>query len=114
MQNNPPEIRQSMGCGFEPALGEYGGWEPPSGKLGFRQNKKLVQLPTVCPGYSTNLPEVLEVVRAHRHWQKASLRDFCGGEPNEALLIGIEVLESEINATQNFEMTPEKDGGGRK
>lgn len=115
MQNNPPEIRQHMGCGYLlPLEGDYHGWQPPAAKLGFRQNKKTVRLPTVCPGYSTNLPEVLEIVRGHRHWAKASLRDFCGGEPSEALLIGIEVLESEINAVQQFEMTPESEGGGRK
>lgn len=115
MQNNSREIRQQMGCGYEaPVDNPSSMWEPPASEVGFRQNPKTVRLPTVCPGYSTKLPEVFEVIRSRAHWLHGSLRDFCDGKANEGLLIGIEVLDSEINAVQTYEVTPEAEGGGRK
>lgn len=114
MERNNRQTRQHLTCGYEPRLDdEYRGWFPPDGKIGFRQNAKTVRLPTVCPGYTTKLPQVIEIARAHRHWKNGQLGMFAP-DVSEALLFGIEIIDSEINAAQSFEMTPEKDGGGRK
>jgi hypothetical protein len=113
MQTQSKTSRQFWGCAYEAPVEGAVMWEPPSSKHGFRQNEKLEPLPTVCPGYSTSLPEVLEIRRAHRHWSNGSLTAFAK-EPSEGLLIGIEVYDAEINSVQHYEMTPESEGGGRK
>jgi len=114
MEKQDAITRQALGCGYLPRVGEYRGWQPPAGKVGFRQNPKLPVIPSVCPGYSTKLPVVWEIMRGYRHWKQGELQSFCGGMPSEAMLMGIEIFDSEVNAEQSWEMTPESEGGGRK
>lgn len=100
MAANSREIRQSMGCGFEPPIEIVERWEPEGreprpGELD-EDGRELV--PT-CPGYVCKLPDVLEVARARVHWQKnaAAFTAVCGGEPTDQLLHAIEVLEGAHN-----------------
>ena len=71
-------------------------------------------MPSVCAGFSTQLPQVWEAVRAMKHWAKGALREFCGGQPTEAMLMAIEIVESEVNAANSYAMTPASEGGGRE
>ena len=102
-------MRQLIGCGYEPAVPQAKPWQPPQTRLGYRHRP----LPTVCAGYSTRLPEVTEIARAHTHWSKGSLDAFCG-EPSEFLLLGIEILEGEMAQVQTYALADKKDGGGRE
>ena len=52
----------------------------------------------MCAGYLCSLPQVIEAARAHTHWSKGSLSDFCGGRPNDRVLESVEILEGSINA----------------
>lgn len=113
MANTPKELRQALGCGYELPVENARPWEPPVGKYGFRQLKGF-RLPTICPGYSVNLPEVREASRAYAHWDRGQLRDFCGEQPSEGMMLAVEILDAEINAQQAWSMTPEENGGGRK
>lgn len=63
-----------------------------------------------CPGYTTNLPEVIEIARARVHWKEGGgLRDFCDETPSEALRQGVEILEGASNECQRWAMSnPEK------
>lgn len=68
--------------------------------------------PTVCPGYSTRLHEVVEVHRGRLHWSKGSLDQFCRGYATEQFLIAIEICEGAINETQSWVMkNPQKKAG---
>ena len=89
-------------------------WEPPSGRAGFRHNRKLPVMPSVCPGYTTQLPQVWEAIRGLKHWSKGSLREFCGGQPTDAMLMAIEIVDAEVNAQQSWSMAPAAEGGGGK
>ena len=61
----------------------------------------------ICPGYLCDLPEVIEVARAHLHWSKGSLHSFCRGEqPGDSLLYGIEVFEGALNSLSSWLMKP--------
>lgn len=52
----------------------------------------------MCPGYSTSLPETIEAARAWRHWDRADLRVFIGGEwPTEPLVLAIETFDDAVN-----------------
>lgn len=93
------EMRQLQGCGYLPRH-EFG---KPAAPLDCETE------PTVCPGFSTALPEVIEIARARLHWSKGSLRDFTRS-PSEALLIGIEVLEGASNEAQSWALKNRKDG----
>jgi hypothetical protein len=84
-------------------------WQPPQGTKGYHGPE-----PTVCAGYSCRLPEATEVMRARTHWEKGQLEAFCGGMPEEQLLVGIEILDNQYNAMQRWLMTPSADGGGGK
>lgn len=106
----PRDRRQMIGCGFEPAFAGATPWQPPITKLGYRHPR-----PTVCAGFTTRLPEVLEVARAHTHWSKGSLHALIGkDEPNEILVAGIEILNVELSHVELYALTPKKDGGGRE
>lgn len=76
--------------------------------LGYRGD-----MPTVCPGYSTSLPEVIEIARARAHWAKGQLEAFCGGEPpTNDLMMGIEILDGAIASVLDWRSIPKDQGGG--
>lgn len=90
MAQNSQLVRQSMGCGWElkhPTMPAC-----PWTHAGYTDDA-----PTTCAGYTTKLPEVIEINRARLHWNKGSARDFCGGEPTENVNRGIEILEGAAN-----------------
>lgn len=96
-----------MGCGFELPIDGARPWSPVSLDAGHRGEY------TLCPGYTTKLPEVIEVTRARLHWSKGSLPVFCGkDEPTESLVLGIEILEGAANEVQSWAMMPKAEGGG--
>jgi hypothetical protein len=101
--------RQLLGCGFAPQPDEsrrmfVGQW-----KGGSLPNYKGPTT-TVCPGYSTQLPEVIEVVRTHRHWSKGNrqLDDL-----NAPMTVAVEIFDSAAAEYQSWAMTSVSDGGGR-
>lgn len=84
--------RAAMGCGYEKPRDGARPWSPKN------FNGKWIGTELACPGYTTNLPEVIETARGRIHWNKSSLRDFCGGEqPTDETLACIELLESSCN-----------------
>jgi hypothetical protein len=110
MQTQSEAQRQMLGCGFAPQPEEarrkfVSFWD--GGSLPNYKGPKM----TVCPGYSTQLPEVIETVRAHRHWSKGAwgVRDL--GAP---LTLAIEIFEGAANEFQSWSMTSESEGGGRR
>ena len=56
----------------------------------------------MCAGYVCPLPQVVEAARAHLHWSKGSLSDFCGGRPNERVLESVEILDGSIGALKSW------------
>jgi hypothetical protein len=111
MNANSQITRQGWACGFEPPAPRHVPvvpWQPPMNGKGFRHAR-----PTVCAGYTTNLPEVRESSQAHAHWKHGSLVAFCGGEtPSEDLMSSVLILESEYGAVELWRVTPIQDGGG--
>lgn len=68
--------------------------------------------PSVCPGYTTTLPEVIEAVRARVHWDKGELTQFVHGQASDSLLTGIEILHGSVGTVQNWIIdNPVKKGG---
>jgi hypothetical protein len=108
MSNTNRQTRASLACGFEPPATDARAWLPPSsnGDVGFAGDPL-----TTCPGYTTNLPDVFEVLRARAHWSKGQLAMF-DPRPHEALLVAIEVLDNNVSQFERWKMTPSKDGGG--
>jgi hypothetical protein len=104
----PQLIRMSRGCGYEPPAERtrLTVWQPPMGKVGYRGPDL-----TTCPGYTCNLPEVLEVALAHVHWSKgnASILGL-----NEEMQHAVVILDGQQNQLQHWSMTDVKDGGGRE
>ncbi len=112
MQTMTEDQRQLMGCGLLPPPAESRRRYLQIWNGGSLPNYKGPE-PTVCPGYSTSLPEVIEVARAHRHWSKGNYQ-VAGREPNDPLVISIEILDGATNEFQAWSMTSTKDGGGRE
>lgn len=110
MKDAPRNARISLGCGYEPPGADVHVWEPPSldakSGVGFAGD----ELKT-CPGYTTDLPDVFEVLRARAHWTKGQLALF-DKSPHEHLLAGIEILDANVAQFERWKMTPAKDGGG--
>jgi hypothetical protein len=109
MAKTTRQQRQHMACGYELQVAGSRAWQPPLSKLGFKHT-----LPVWCPGYTTRLPEVREVVRAHAHWAKGQLQTFCGSEqPTDVLLAYLEILDTEVEAMKAWATTSVANGGGR-
>lgn len=57
--------------------------------------------PSICPGYSTTLPEVLEAARALGWRQDGLLSEFFGGEPLGARMkLYIDVLLTQVRGVE--------------
>jgi hypothetical protein len=109
MATKSKQTRQLAGCGYEVPIPGAVPWSPAS--LAPKWNKTV----TVCPGYTTKLPEVQEVCRARLHWEKnaRAFESFCEGDPTEQMLAAVEILESAVNEVTAWSMTPSGEGGGR-
>jgi len=100
-------IRQGWGCGYEPPAPPNIPVMPWSG-LGYKG-----PTPTACPGFTTTLPETIEIARAWRWWSKSQLASFVDGAPvSDALKIGIEMFDGVISEFERWKMTPSSKGGG--
>ncbi len=93
MQTYRPEIRQSMRCGYLPLHPIGRAWQH-EGDDG--------EVPDVCPGYTTALPEVIETSHARLHWEKGGLGLWAQGEVTEQQMQAITVLEMASNAAQSW------------
>lgn len=84
-------------------------WQPPIARLGYRH-----ELPVLCAGYTTRLPEVVEAARAHAHWSKGQLQAFTAPDaPTEIVVAFVEILDAEISHVKRYALTPRDEGGGR-
>lgn len=102
---NGKEARQAMACGHEtPLVNVRPPWSPAN--MGASHTGEY----TLCPGYTTNLPEIVEVARGRLHWSKGSLPVYC--VPNELIVEGIEILEGSTNEMQEWALRPKAKGGG--
>jgi hypothetical protein len=102
------ESRQMAGCPYEPPVPpDLAPIVRPWAGLGYAGD-----MPSVCPGYSTTLPEAIEIARGRMHWSKGELGQFCGGQASEAMIIGIEIAEAAGNEFQAWRTTPSSKGGG--
>jgi hypothetical protein len=101
------QVRQGWGCGYEPAAADGAPVMPWSG-LGYSGPP-----PTVCPGYTTSLPETLEIARAWRWWSKSQLGIFVdGAKVHDVLKLGIELFDGVVVGFDRWKMTPRDKGGG--
>ncbi|HTM60626.1 MAG TPA: hypothetical protein VL199_09715 [Burkholderiales bacterium] len=96
------EQRREIGCGWEPPLEGAHPWRPLEGYVAPRDADGKDVLPSVCIGYSKQLAETQEVLRAYPHWEKGALRDYCGRAPSRALMHGIEVLHASVKTVESF------------
>ena len=100
------EQRQLQGCGYlplHPLARPWSGYH-----LGYRGDPA-----TVCPGYTTSLPPVIEIAIA-RHWfSRGELSMFCDGErATDALKTGVNILDGAIAEMIEWRSTPKSKGGG--
>ena len=89
MTNNDIEMRRSFGCGYLPPTerAEVPLW-------GGVHDLEL----TVCAGYSTSLPEVIDIAATFMHWENGALSTACGGDvPPQTLVDGLTLYKAAIN-----------------
>ncbi len=116
LKNVNKQSRQSLGCAYEapPASSipvstwEHRGREYRHGE----HDDKGIPIVNVCPGYLVSLPEVIDVARAHLHWDKSQLATYCRGEVSDEMFYGVETLYGASGECQAWAMRPAKDGGG--
>jgi len=96
---NAKASRASMACGWLPKVEHTG--PPPAPWVGAHSAPKL----TVCPGYSTSLPEVHEAVRASQWAERGLLREFYQDEELTPLVFdAIDVINSSSGAVESYMM----------
>jgi len=89
------EIRLRQACGRLPRRANARPFGVPAG-VSFE--------PTVCPGFSTSLPEVAEAVRYRPSWLKGYLSEHLGAPPSPQMLDAQNVLEGAVNEFQQAEI----------
>lgn len=110
MEKNNEQSRQTMGCGWLPLPDENlipfrrvtspPGFRGPVRKL---PNGALTNDPETCPGYTTSLPEVIEIARARLHWKQGGPAAIGITEwVDHPLVYGIEILEGASNAAERW------------
>ena len=102
MRTTDQNTRKEMGCGYEPLV-----------PLGLRRRRWTHRAyrgpaPTVCAGYTTRLPEVLEAATERLHWDKGALTEPL----SEPMKLAIEVLEGAALDVEAWLRKPAKEGGG--
>ena len=104
MQSNGYQMRRVMKCGFIPVDEHVPGmhWQPDAFDL------------TVCAGYSTALPEVLDAVKNYDNYESGNLHYSCGGDPPPVLLDAISLLRGSVRSKDAYRMREQakKNGGG--
>jgi hypothetical protein len=99
MATQSKQTRQHLGCGWEQPIGKATPWSPANLKSEWKGEA------TVCAGYTTKLPEVIEIARARVHAKEfGGLRDFCDENPTDLLRHGVEILEGASNECQGWAM----------
>lgn len=100
MKTNNLQTRQQLGCGWDPPLVNIKPtpWTPQNLSAEWKGDVD------VCPGYTTKLPEVIEIARAHLYFSKGDLGAFCDESPSDRLREGVEILEGASNECQAWAM----------
>lgn len=108
MAPTPHMTRLLQGCGFEP---RHPRAAPPV-PAGYEGDV------SVCPGYSTGLPEVAETVMFRPSWTKGYLAEHIGDAPTPVALDAQNALEGAINLKQRHDSEESvrraKEGGGAR
>lgn len=66
------DTRQAMGCGWEAPIDGARPWSPASwAERGIATS--------TCPGYTTTLPIVGEIIDAYPQWEQGTLTDYLDG-----------------------------------
>ena len=83
-------VRQANGCGWETTVQDARPWNPPAWAS--------TNLNTsVCPAYSTGLPQVGEVLVLYPHWEKGAVGAYLdGADPSRVVLDGLRYLDIAI------------------
>lgn len=89
----PREMRRAIGCAWEPSLEGATPWKPEWWKG---------DPPTVCVGYSTKLPEVIETSEARFYLKSGSLSALIKGPMSDSLRTGIRLLENADTEASNW------------
>jgi len=104
MRERPAAARARIRCGYVEPASDGSAWWP----RGFRGFGSPPVGATTCPGYTTSLPEVVEISRLHLHWSKGALRDRVR-RPTGHVLDMIEVLACEQSAVEWHEIKTAKE-----
>lgn len=94
-KRNHVTTRQNLACGYEARVDNATPWHP---LYWLRQGLTLEH----CPGYTTTLPEVLEVLDAYPHWEAGTLTDLLDGDRAPgALLRALVAMKAGVNEYQD-------------
>lgn len=101
--------RQMMRCGREPPVADDLLVVDEDGiARAFMHNgqrRRFMTIPKLdaatCPGYASELPEVLDAVGAYPHWKERTLSAWIEGEPTRPLLTCLAAIEAGKNQCES-------------
>lgn len=104
-------MRVAMGCAYESVpivTNDVGEIVPPQAI--WKHAGDDTAGTTICSGFTANLPDVIDIARAHRHWSKGELGTVTGGNDGlpGALVDGLEILDDAVSRYSAWKM---KQGG---
>jgi hypothetical protein len=93
-----------MACPYLPTVTPRAAWTP-------RYIAATGDDVNACPGYTTSLPMVHEVVVAYPHWEAGTLADLIGDAPTRPMLLGLSALRAGIKERDADEAANATKGG---
>ena len=102
MQATNEPMRAAMSCGWMPAEARTGEscWMPDDG----------AEL-TVCAGYTTRLPDVIDVTQQFYHWEAGALDHVCPAGVPKPLLTGLTIYKNAGEARSAYRVRNMKKDG---
>ena len=93
-----------MACPYLPTIATRGAWTP-------RYMVASGEDVAACPGYTTSLPMVREVLTVYPHWEHGTLTDLLGEPPTRPMLMGLSALRAGIKERDADELANPPKGG---
>ena len=58
----------------------------------------------ICPGYTTTLPDVIDIAMSFHHWENGAMREVCPSGVPKPLLVGLSLFKNSGETRASFRM----------
>ena len=102
MEHNDTTLRQSMAFGWIPAAAHVDvPWQPDDRDAFDEEDGSAL---TICAGYTTTLPDVIDIASNFHHWENGALDHVCPSGVPAPMLVGLNLFKNAGESRSAFRM----------